>query len=135
MKLSEFRKRSNEYTAKASEITRQLSLAGIAIIWLFKNENTGSVETTTHLLDKYLLWPLFFLSVSLLLDLVQYLIGGIIWINFFRKEEDKLQNTSDDPDIKAPKKYNKPIYVVYYTKIVMMVLAYIFIICYLTDKL
>lgn len=81
MKLSEYRKKSNEYTAKASEICRQLSLAGIAIIWLF-----GDLKKTP-ILEPFLLFPLLALALSLLFDLLQYFIAGWIWIIFFRKEE------------------------------------------------
>jgi hypothetical protein len=130
MKLSEYRKVANDYTIKASEITRQLSLAGIGIIWIFKNS-----DKETHLLDSYLILPLLFLAVALLLDLIQYVVGGQVWISFFRKEELKVTDTNLDPEIKAPVQKSKPIYVLYYCKIIFMLLSYAFIICYLIGKL
>lgn len=129
MKLSEYRKKSQEYTAKASEINRQLSLAGVAIIWLFKNsEEDGALFTP------FLIWPLFFLTLSLLFDLIQYILGGIIWIRFFKQEEAKADNNTD-PEIKAPNYMNKPIYFFYYSKILVMLFAYLFIISYVISKL
>ncbi|KAA9035510.1 hypothetical protein FW778_21360 [Ginsengibacter hankyongi] len=129
MKLSEYRKKSNEYTGKASEITRQLSLAGIGIIWLFKNSKQDE-----PLVDHYLILPLIFLSLALFFDLIQYVLGGQIWIKFFRSEEEKVTDDSD-PDIKAPKNKNIPIYIFYYAKIVLMLFSYAFIIGFLVTKL
>ncbi len=130
MKLSEFRKLANEYTAKASEITRQLSLAGIGIIWLFKNS-----DTNPHLLDPFLIMPLLFLTIALFTDLIQYVVGGHTWISFFREEEKKVLPTDLDPEIKAPPSKNKPIYFLYYSKIALMIFSYAFIIGYLISKL
>lgn len=130
MKLSEYRKIANEYTAKASEITRQLSLAGIGIIWLFKNS-----DTSPHLLDSFLVLPLIFLTIALLTDLLQYVIAGYTWISFFRKEEKKVLSTDTDPDVKAPSIKNKPIYFLFYCKIALMIFSYAFIIVYLIGKL
>ncbi len=130
MKLSKFREKSNEYTAKASELTRQLCLAGIAIIWLFKKSDTNE-----PLLEKYLLIPLIFLSIALLVDLSQYIIAGNIWITFFRKKEKEFIDSDIDPDVKAPDNLNKVIYVCYYVKIILMAFSYFFIIGYLIEKI
>jgi hypothetical protein len=130
MKLSEFRKKSNENTAKASEITRQLSLGGIAIIWLFKNS-----EQSQSLLNPYLILPLLYLSISILFDLAQYFIAGQVWISFFREKEKEFSHSKDDPDIKAPKYLNIPIYICYYTKIILMICAYFHIIFFIISKL
>lgn len=136
MKLSEFRKKSNEYTAKASEITRQLSLAGIAIIWLFKNvdDKQNIANITQSLFDKFLIIPLLTLTIALLVDLFQYVIAGQTWINFFRKKEIEFENSTEDPEIKAPEKLRIPIYVCYYTKIVLMLFSFLFIIFYIISK-
>jgi hypothetical protein len=130
MKLSEYKKVADNYTSKASEINRQLSLAGVAIIWLFKNP-----ETSPKILDTFLVYPLLFLSISLLSDLIQYVIGGYTWINFFRDEEKKVTLTDQDPEIKASKSKSIPIYFFYYLKIVLMLLAYIFLVVYLIGKI
>src|ERR1043165_3513851 len=117
MKLSEFRKKSNEYTAKASEIVRQLSLAGIAIVWLFHNTVLANNQP---LLDKYLIIPLILLCSALLSDLLQYIIGGEIWIAFFRKKERQFKKANTDPEIGASPDLSKPIYLFYYLKMILM---------------
>jgi len=134
MKLSEFNKRADEYTAKASEITRQLILGGLAIIWLFKVSIDG-----TETLDRFLIVPLICLSIALVADLLQYVLGGKIWKAFFLQEEAKANHNSDstkelDPDIKAPKKLSKPIYFFYWTKILLMLLSYLLLIVYLINE-
>jgi hypothetical protein len=128
MKLSEYRKKSNEYTAKASEIGRQLSLAGVAIIWLFKNDNKNQ-----PILAHSLLMPLILLAGALTFDLLQYIIGGQIWISFFRRKEKEAKGS--DPDIKAPSNYNLPIYICYYLKLLMLLLAYGLIVIFLVKKI
>lgn len=67
MELNKYKEASKEYTAQASSIVRQLGLAGIGIIWIFKGDEGK--------LDVFLAWPLFFLSFSLLFDLLQYVFG------------------------------------------------------------
>lgn len=128
MKLSEYRKIANDYTAKASEITRQLNLGGIGIVWLFKSSESGP------LLERFLIFPLIFLSLALLLDLIQYVIGGLTWITFFREHE-KNVGLGSDPDIQAPSSKSRPIYILYYLKIIFMLFAYFFIVGFLISKL
>lgn len=128
MKLSEYRKIANDYTGRASEITRQLSLGGIGIIWLFKSSESGP------LLDRFLIFPLIFLSLALLMDLIQYVIGGWTWITFFREHE-KSAEPGSDPNIQAPPSKSRPLYIFYYLKIIFMLLAYFFLVGYLIDKL
>jgi hypothetical protein len=136
MKLSEFKKISDTYTSKSSDICRQLALGGIAIIWLFKINSNGTIA-----LERFLLYPLISLSISLISDLLQYVLGGYIWKRFFITEEKKAiaLNKEDsinplDPEIKASKRLNKPIYYLYWIKIGVMIISYILIIIYMIHK-
>jgi hypothetical protein len=140
MKLSEYNKKGDDYTGKASEIVRQMLLGGIGLIWLFK-ETDGAISR----IDKSLLYPAFTISVALIFDLLQYVVGGHIWKRFFReKERDVIkslkgisQPTEDerDPDLKAPESLRNSIYFFYWGKIVLMILSYIMIIKYIFDRL
>jgi len=130
MQLSEFKKVGRENTGKASDLTRQLCLAGIAIIWLFKNPSDNS-----HLLNPILKYSLFILSLALLIDLLHYVTAGYIWLRFFRKEEAKLDDKTKDPDLKSPKWKSNLIYFFYYTKIILMLASYILICIYVLEKL
>ncbi len=40
MKLSDYRETYYEFSGKLSDVSRQLSFAGIALIWLFKLDST-----------------------------------------------------------------------------------------------
>ncbi len=124
MRLSEFKKRADEYTSKASEITRQLIFAGIAIIWIFRNPNGK--------LDTLLIYPLTFLTIALVADLLQYVLGGKVWMDFFRSEEARAKEKNEtDPEIKAPKKLSDYIYLCYWLKIGLMFFSYLLLIIYL----
>jgi sugar/nucleoside kinase (ribokinase family) len=50
MKLSEVRDAYETLSGKASEIARQLSLAGIAVIWIFKSGTDQAPSIDQHLL-------------------------------------------------------------------------------------
>jgi hypothetical protein len=137
MKLSDYKKISETYTGKASNIIRQLILGGVAIIWLFKVSNNEEKS-----LDKFLIFPLLTLTLALVADLLQYVIGGKTWNKFFIEEEKKAiknykedPNSFVDPDIKAPRELNKPIYFFYWAKISLMIASYIFIVIYLIGEL
>lgn len=137
MELIKYKEIAKEYTGKTSEITRQLCFAGIAIIWLFKNVDDKQVliNSPQPILNFWLILPLISLSIALFLDLFQYFIGGEIWIRFYRMKEKASNNSTNNLDIKDDKNRNLPIYICYYSKIFLMVVAYFFIIGFLVSKL
>jgi hypothetical protein len=120
MKLSELRKRIDELTGKASEIVRQLVLAGIAIIWLFRGEKTNT-------LDSFAVIPMIILGLAVLVDLSQYVVSAHIWLNFYLKERKKYP-LPEDPDVRLPNKYGRRLYAVFLVKIGLMIIAYVFLI-------
>jgi hypothetical protein len=63
MKLGDARAAYEALSGKASDIVRQLSLAGVGLIWLFKT-GTGSPAT----LDIHLLRAALFIFLALLFD-------------------------------------------------------------------
>lgn len=121
MKLEDYKKKSHEYTAKASEIARQLNFAGIGIIWIIK-----TTFPELKLSDSQLLLPLLLISISLISDFLQYLFGGIIWIEFYKSKEKR--GFSATTDLKSAEWRNKILYIFYYAKFALMFAAYIFII-------
>lgn len=131
MKLSEYNKAGNEYTARASDIVRQLAFAGIAVVWIFT-----TIGPDGYVLDSKLILPLLLLVLTLLFDLLQYVIGGDTWKRFFRRMERKARERGDhDPLVKAPSRYSAPIYFFYWGKITLILLSYLLIILYLIMKL
>ncbi len=83
MTLRSIRDRYAFYTGKASDIVRQLAFAAIALIWIFRG-NTG-----THL-PRDLLVVAILIVVALVCDLVQYIVGSVLWGNFERSKEAEL---------------------------------------------
>lgn len=64
--------KKNAYTRTASEISRTLSLAGFAVIWIFRDPGPGNGFT----LAAALLWAAAILVLALVLDLTQYSAGA-----------------------------------------------------------
>lgn len=86
MKLKDARDNYYFYTGKASELVRQLGLAGIAVIWLFKKEVAGVPK-----IPEELLLPLVLIVLGLALDLLQYVSASIIWGVFQRWKEKRVE--------------------------------------------
>lgn len=67
------------YTQKAGDIARQLSIAGVAIIWLFHitvPDSSGNINLGIPIQFKL---PILLFVVSLGLDAAQYLAGSFLW--------------------------------------------------------
>jgi len=69
----------------------------------------------------------------LFLDLTQYFLGGLLWKRFY--DINCKAYPDNDPDLKAPDKISKPLYVIYYFKIGFMLLSYVLIIIFLFKNL
>lgn len=130
-KLKDYLDDFDTYTSKASEVNRQLAFAGIAIVWLFKNP-----EGDKYLFTHELIIPLFYLIISLSLDLFQYLLGSIIWGTFFEIKERQInRHEIKDNDIKANRILSYAITFFFFLKIIAMCIAYYFLLAYLLPKL
>jgi hypothetical protein len=101
MKFSELRKDRDYFTGKLSDIVRQLDLAGLAIIWIFR---VGGNESGGMAYDKSLVWPMLFLVLSLGFDLLHYIWGSIATEYIFTGF-DKLK-TKDDDDVRFSKAWS-----------------------------
>ncbi len=91
-KFKEYRADFYTLSEKASDATRQLALAGIAIVWIFKIQDAQNVS-----IPRELLVPSLFFVVALALDLLQYSLAAVIWEGFLHyhaahgaKEEDEV---------------------------------------------
>jgi hypothetical protein len=125
MKLGEVQNAYEALSGKASDIIRQLSLAGIGLIWLFKT-SLGTSEQ----LDPRLLRGTFFIFLALTFDLLQYLIGTATWHIYFRKKE--REQTTEEEKFEAPEWINWPTWTLFWMKSTAMVIAYaIFILPFL----
>lgn len=126
MKLSEYRKTYYELSAKASDVARQLSFAGIAIIWIFKMD-----IKPIPIIPKPLLLPVVLFASALAADLLHYITATSIW-GFFHwwKEKNKYES---DPDLTASRFLNWPVLALFWLKLMLVIFAYVFVIKYIIN--
>src|SRR5687768_10790533 len=75
----------DRYVTKANDLVRQLALAGIAVVWVFRETTaTGAVNVPAQLR-----WAAILFVLCLTLDLIHYLYGT--WDTSTRLEEIKTQ--------------------------------------------
>jgi hypothetical protein len=65
-----------ELSGKASDISRQLAFAAIAVVWLFKTDTpTGQITIPPDLI-----WPGILIVAALAADLLQYVAGSLFML-------------------------------------------------------
>lgn len=128
MKLSDYRNDYYFFSGKVSEIARQLGLAGLAVIWIFKIEKSGPLAVPSEL---YLPAKLF--VVSLALDLLQYAVSTAIWGAFHRYHEWK--EIKDDAELEAPSYFNWPSNCLFWGKLVLVLAGYLALYEYISKLL
>lgn len=73
--LKEFRDGYHELSGTASEVSRNLGFAGIAVIWIFK----ADLPEKAYTLAPELYHAGVVIVLSLALDLLQYVFSSLIW--------------------------------------------------------
>lgn len=121
MTIKELKENSYKNSTKASDLIRKIAFAGIGIIWIFKIGNQGNYNIPLELYQ-----PLMFLSISLLLDFLQYFILSIIWQVIFRMNENKNSN-----EIKPSKFTTLVPWILYILKSIAIIYSYYMIIKFL----
>jgi hypothetical protein len=124
VKLQGYREAFYTFSGKASDLNRQLAFAGIAIIWLFKKEPVSGLTV-----PRELVFPGLLIVSSLAVDMLQYTIASVLWRWFYRSKE-KL-NISEEKDIKHGVWWERPIWIAFWLKIILVLSAYGFLIEYL----
>jgi quinol-cytochrome oxidoreductase complex cytochrome b subunit len=120
MELHKFLDKYHEFSAKASEVNRQLAFAGFAVMWLFG----GNVQHQPVLSHEFVL-PGILLTGALALDLLQYVTGAIIWKVFHRLHERRGEKQTRD--VSAPLAPSYILAAFFVTKILLVIFAYILI--------
>lgn len=82
MELKKARDSYDYFSSKASDVSRQLSFAGIAVVWLFAINEGEHIE-----LPVTLIVALIFFVVSLSCDLLHFAWGSFIWGKYARSHE------------------------------------------------
>jgi hypothetical protein len=124
MKLKDARELYYFYSGKTSDLVRQLGLAGIAVIWIFKYDVQGVPKIPLALLP-----PLILIVLGLALDLLQYAVATSIWGVFQRRKE--ISGVADDADFLAPKQLNWPTIVFFVLKVASIIAAYVYLLQHL----
>jgi len=124
MKLNDAREFYYFHSGKTSELVRQLALAGIAVIWLFKYEVIGVTKVPADLL-----LPLMLIVLGLALDLLQYTVATVVWGVFHRMKE--RSGVSEDADFTAPPKINWPAIALFWLKVTSIAIAYVLLLLHL----
>ncbi|WP_421333255.1 hypothetical protein [Aeromonas sp. 603607] len=127
--LENYRQAYYSSTAKLSDNARTLSLSAIAVIWLFKIDGKNGQITLEPELYSALLWVV----GSLICDLLQYLYSGLAWGIFSRVKE--RQGYKPEDQLIAPYWINWPTILLYYAKIILLVISYLLIILFLSERL
>lgn len=122
VKLEEARDAYYTHSGTASSVCRQASFAGIAIIWIFKNENAG-----VFTLPETLLCPTLFLLLSLLSDLLQYMYSSAA-SGVFHRNMEKKHGVDYTGDVFMPKQLNWPTNLFFWGKLVFLVFGYVLLI-------
>ncbi len=124
MRLSKCSEFYTTYSSKASDVARQLAFAGIGIVWVFRSPIDGSIPPD-------LLLPLSLYSVTLGLDLLQYLSASLMWGRLEHKWEKKWFKEKKELGIESnrdnlrPKYVRLPQTIFFYLKQATILVAYI----------
>jgi len=122
MKLKDCRDTFYEFSGILSDNVRKLAFAGIAIVWIFKKGENGS-----YTIPDILKSAMFMFVISLSLDLLHYIWQTIVWGSFYTYKEKKLNHT-EDADFLAPSIFKNIANVIFWFKVIALVLGYIFMI-------
>ncbi len=128
MKLEDYLQAYQEFSGKTSDVNRQLSFAGIAVIWVFG----GNAGAHPVLVAGFVLPAIAFVA-SLALDLLQYLIASVMWKVFHRIHEKK--GSRPNEELKAPTWLSHVLEVFFYLKVVFVIAGYVIILARLSSRL
>jgi len=117
MKIKDYRDSYDSFSSKTSEISRQLSFAGIALIWVFKPKDATPVAIPLELL-----WPAGLFVLALALDLLHAAYGTFLWGAFSRIHEKR--GVGKEANLDAPSWFNWPMLIFFWGKVLAVIAAY-----------
>jgi hypothetical protein len=127
MKLKDIREEVSFFSEKAGDVNQKLALAGIAIIWLFKETSGGKV-----VLDSYMVISLILFIMALGLALIQYSVFAPIYRHYYSKNmtrqvDGKTVYLEEEEEVGQPFKTNDLSWVFFFLKIASVIVGYIFL--------
>lgn len=127
MNLSDYRNDYYQFSSKTSEIARQLSFAGIALVWVFKvGESPASIP-------EELVLPAGLFVLALALDLLHAAYGTFVWGAFAWWKE--RQGIDPEADFDAPGWFNWPSLLFFWSKVGVVMFAYVQALSYISGLL
>jgi len=126
MKLADVIDAKSYYSGKTSDITRQLTFAGIAVVWLLRDSNA------THPVPASLLPALVAYVTALSLDIVHYATSTITWTRYYYSLVGK--GIGEEEKFDEPKRINWLGYFLFGSKIVAFLCGSTVLICYLISS-
>jgi hypothetical protein len=132
VKLEDVREIFYFNTGKVSDIVRQIGLAGLAVIWVFRTQSNGG-----QVISKPLFLAGTLILLSLTADLLQYAVASAIWDRFNKLKETELEKNPhpEEYDFIAPEHINFWPDILHKVKFVLVVLAYVVLISYLAKHI
>lgn len=127
-KLSDYRDDYQRYTTKLSDVNRNIALAGIALIWIFRKNDGDNITITNDLV-----LPSILLIAGLGFDMLQYIYQSIAWAIFHRLKE--INSTDANADISAPVEMNYVSWTCFGLKVLSVIFAYALILKFLVKHL
>jgi hypothetical protein len=129
VKLKDAREAYYDHSGKLSEIVRQLSFAGIAVVWIFRSgEGAGEISY-----DDSLVPALLFFVGAIAFDLLHYLYASLAWGYFQRREERK--GVKDDDDVEPHDFINRPSQAAWALKSVLCITGHVILFVFLVEKI
>lgn len=137
MTLKDARDTYYTYSGKLSDVARQLSFAGIAVIWIFR---AGDKAAIGFIWDRHLLLPLTLFVGSLTADLFQYAYASLAWAIFHRAKEKAFDRPQQDgkkapDDFKAHPAINYPTLFFFWSKAVIVMVGHLILLRHLASVL
>jgi hypothetical protein len=128
VKLQDYRETSYEFSGKASDLSRQLAFAAIALIWVFKIDVAGQPAIPSGLI-----LPSVLVVTSLTLEMLQYCAGWLIWRHAYRSKEKA--GVAEDVELDHSPGWELTIVTFFVLKIICILVAYIWIFFFLARLL
>lgn len=135
MTLEEIKGIFYKTSGSASNAARQLSFAGYGVVWVF-----AQFQDDGEKIPQILFWAVLLLSFGAFCDLIQYILGSVIWFRTFKKNNNKLKKENKKyeermkTNITTPDEINDPMWVFYVAKMVLLVAAYVLLIVHVLTK-
>ena len=127
-KLSEYRNDYYSFSEKASDVSRQLAFAGIALIWIFR------IDDASPSVPVQLIFPVAMFATALALDFMHYVVATVIWGSFSWYHEKKQANESLDPEFDAPRQFNWVTISLFFLKLACVGIGFMLLILYIWQR-